>query len=659
MLSPRCAYTPRHPPYSGRGRSLGGMAAPPGLLPRKVCPVSWVRRTVAAVLVAALVVLIPAGNETPASAAQLPAPVDPSQVLPSTAQRVASGSSTSAMKVIGGATEAYKMAGSSLTVPGSIAPKVPITSPGAVPKLSPVVAGGPASAALSGWFAIGGAGAAVSFVGQVTGTDFDSAMCGADSWVQTGYGWLTMGMGPSCKAPVVQPNVDVVPGVGPLTWGSFSLVRSGTYSTGSGGGYCWIRTGDFPSGWYSLSPDGVSYSSPTSVGSGSSTAVKTGCGWVAGETTKHWSRNPSYVVITNATHPDGAGRVVASAPVLGADPLRDSVCTLTWKDGSTTTGFVGQYRESEGFPIGVVDHACTEAFVSKPGAGPDLLPDRISIGSTNTETGAKTEIAGQDVPDFTESERKGLNVGNGTGLVLRKVAGLDAGSCMTWAADCAGWWETSSSGTDESSYRCEFGGAPVDLAECGIYRRTFDTKTDTPTVTDPDTGEQTRWTNTTDPANSYGTGAQSNQSNNACVTSFSLNPVDWVLRPLRCAFEPRQSKIDQAKARLNAAWTGSGIGGSLLALGGLLDAFNSNVGCGGLPFHLEAFGTTLVDTRLLAACEEPARGIAATVRTVLTVGIIGGGILATIRYLGALFGFAAFGRVNNGANSGKSGVHFE
>lgn len=612
----------------------------------------WMVRTGAAMLVALLVVFIPVGSETPASAVEVVPPVDPSSALTSTVVRLTqSGSGTWS---VGDYLRAFAYANrpTALAVPAASSGVAVASRAVPITPMAPLTAAGSAVPLVQGFvggFALGGAG--ISFVGSITGTDFDSSMCQLPEWAGVTYSVLTMGSGPSCRLPVADPNAGLVAGV-IVNLGSYGQWRGATYQ----GQAIWC-------GPFSADHPGVSYQWSNAAGSWTGIA---GANW-ANYCTSGAPPGAFYVVTSGSAHAVVGFRAVEGGKVKATgtpvsttqDPVREGRCVITWPGGSKTDALVGQYRESQGFPVGGVNAACQEAFVSKPGAGPDLIPDQITIESTNTETGAKTEIAGQDVPDFTESERKGLNTGDGTGLRLLKVVNGVTQSCMTWEAACGGWWSQSSSGTDQSTYRCVFGGNPVALVECGIYRHTFEQPTSTPTITDPATGEDVPWTSSTDPANEYGPGGQSNQAPNQCVVSFSLNPVDWVMRPLRCLFEPRASKVEQVKARWQVAWTGSGIGALGLTLGGFVDAFNAANGCGGLPLHLEAFGHTLVDTRLLAACEEPAKGVAATVRLVLTVGILGGGLLASVRYLGAVFGFVGYGRVNNGKNSGGSGVHFE
>lgn len=589
---------------------------------------SWIRRAGAIALAIALVVLIPA----PASAVDVIAPVDPFPGIVSQLQR-AMGSSTggvggsptirwgtakvAAQKLADAkaATAARVASAASATAAQKAAAEaaeaaavkvrnlVPVTKPAALPKLSPVVAGGPAGAALSGWFAIAGTGAAVSFVGEMVGADLDGAMCGAEDWIQTGYSVLTMGQGPSCKAVVIQPNLDSAPGVS---------IAGLAFTQGVYGNYD-VLCGPTSLGLASGQTLAVLWRNANGVESTGGFNNFANQQVICGRTTT------PYVYVNQNLRAGGPStllrierrsgtQVLETSVMRSSNPSRSARCKLDWPDGTSTTGDLGSYRETDGFPVGALSGACTDAFVSKPGAGPGLLPQRISVPSTNTETGAITEIATQDVPSFSESERKGLTVGNGTGLQLLKVVNGLKVSCLTWEADCAKWWTDTANGTQEDTYKCEYGGQPIALAECGIYRQTFDTKTSRPTLTDPDTGAQTDWTSTTDPGNQFGTGGQAGQSSSQCVVSWSWNPVDWVLRPIRCAFEPRQSKVEETTLRVQRAWEGSTPGKFAASVATIGAAFDS-VGAGNcrgvivpVPEVAPNGQPTTVNRAVLAAC---------------------------------------------------------
>lgn len=606
------------------------------------------RRTGLVAFVTALVVLIGAA---PSHAVDVVNPVDPIPGLPSTAQKAwhtsAGGIGNDMMKLTQwwvSQIQAGKAGGAVSTGLQALPKAVPITAPAAVPKLSPVAAGGPAGLALSGWFVIGGAGAAVSFVGSAVGADLDGAMCGADQWLQTGYGILTMGMGPSCVSVVADPNADASGGL-VLSYGGMTGKYYGRGNL-SNGHNAFLYTGlkDLPSNlrYGSLKTDGTvngswGWTVSTQACYQGGTRV-TGVNCFNIGTTAFSALREGVVILDASTN-----AVVATTKEVTGDPMRDSVCTLTWKDGTTTTGHVGQYRESEGFPIGAVDAACTSALVSKPGGGPGLLPSEIKIGSTNTETGAQTEIAKQAVPDFNESEKVGLTPGDNTGLRLLKVVDGVTQSCMTWEAACASWWPQTSQGTqptvDTGTYRCEYGGRQVSLTECGPYRETFDTKTNTPTITDPVTGDKADWSSTPDPANSPGTGGQAGQSPTQCVTSFTLNPVDWVMRPLRCLFEPRQSVVTAAQNGVTTAWTNSAVGAWSTALAGW--SFQAPPsGCSGIVIPLDVwFGHDVDPVTILNACPgTPLAPWAATSSVVITILSGIGLIRSATRSLGGMVG---------------------
>lgn len=624
----------------------------------------WTIRTAAASLaLAAVVVLGPAPMAL--AAGPLPPPVDPIPALPSTGMKTwhtsAGGIGNQMMKL--GEWWAMQVAAGKVapgtvpvgaTPPGAaISTGTPITAPSSLGLAQKLKMG--AGAAGVGFLAIGVTGGTVSFVGQMTGADLDGAMCGQEQWLQTAYGVLTSGMGPSCRAPFIEPNTDATGSttfsygvstltfLGYVTYSSGQLTRYACYSGNWGslqaGHRLYVQQGPGSGGWAQVASPGPpntaslcgqSFSGVTRVGYAGQSATGYGTGF--------------FEVREIAT-----GTVVATTKATSADPLRNSKCTLTWPDGSKTEGFVGQYRQSEGFPIGAVDAACTDALVSKPGHGPGLLPSKIDITETREDTGATTEIATQDVPDFTESERKGLTPGNGKGLVLSKVVNGIVDSCMTWAADCAGWWSQSQNGTVSDIYRCTYGGADVALAECGPYRYTFDTKTQNPTITDPQTGNPVQWSssprgnNSTSPggAGDVGPGQQ-------CMDEWSSapNPIEWVFHPIKCAlvwaFVPRASVTDNFRDGIGSAWNNSTVGAMAVSLSGLPAIFSTEAGCAGLPFDIDFFGIHF-QGRLFEACSEPWAGVATVVRNIISGVILVGGFLAILRYGAGVFGFVGLG----------------
>lgn len=618
-----------------------------------------VGRAVAAVGIVAAVVLapLPASAEVPG----LPVPVQPLPGLPSTTMRGLTNAGE-----IGNANARfyawmYAQAKAGATRPATtggaiVKPSVPVTAPKPVPG----VGLGAANAALSGWFAIGAAGAGVSFAGQITGNDFDQAMCGADAWLQTAYGWMTMGMGPSCKAPYLEPNLDIPTGL-TLTYGGRTLgferhVRPQGWSYGF---YCLTMSGTGP---WSVAPNvwvnsrGSNFGTTISGGSGEPSATSCGAGRF---THTDLGGASAQIHIQSPT-----GETVAEMQEVNGDPEREANCTTKWPDGTETSAVIGRYRESDGFPIGGIDAACTEALVSKPGHGPDLMPSEIKVGSTNTETGAQTEIIGQETPNWTEDERKGLDPGDGTGLKLWKIADKTTYSCMTWAIDCSNWWTDTQSATEPKTttgtYRCTWGGNRVKLNECGPYRNTFnDPDLDGRAITDPG-GNPQPWpipgpgpnpvpipnpipnpipgpgpggTPGTDPAGECWADGWASVS----------NPLDWVLVPVKCAlvwaFVPSSTSVDAALTDIGAAAS------TVAAVDPLLDLvakLPSSSGCSGIPIHLTFFGQSWTG-RLLEACTGEARAAATVVNGLLSLVLITGAVLAITRYAAAVFGFVGPG----------------
>ncbi len=519
----------------------------------------------------------------------------------------------------------------------------PITAAGAVTR--GVAGANIFGSAFLGGFAVGGVG--IQLVGLIPGTpDFDSAMCGADEWVQTGYGLLSMGFGPSCKGTIVEPNGDVEPGLGPLNYQGYSLAYLAKYTQSISGAsrdtYCFAQSGVVPTGFTRV----------LLSGGGTYSSVGTGCAFHHGGTTNDYlsqhylppSSIPIFGIRQNST-----GTVVAQMGVISDDPLREATCELTWGDGSTTTGVVGQYRESEGFPIGVVDAACTSAFEEKQGSGPTVYPTGIGLKSKNNDTGVKTPLLLQDVPEYDAEEKAALEDTTGTGLELWR--GTE--SCLTWAADCSGWWEETDNGqTTTTDYRCTYGGKRVALAQCYVYAPTFDpqtgTETDTPTILDPITGQPTPWSdsegqNTTDPALGPSPG-------DVCMGSWSAapNPVEWVLHPVKCAlvwaFVPRTGVVTQTQAELTLAWQGGALGSWVDAITGWRFTLPEG-GCSGILVPLsQVWGHGVQDGYILSACPgEPLQPVAAASTVVIGIAAVLGLVFVVTRSIGAIVGYTGLG----------------
>lgn len=615
------------------------------------------RRALSALAVLGVSGVLVLGGAGPASAVDpVPGPVDEILDIPSRVVRSVTGSPLGDSVVMMMLKGQRWVAGGGALVPVSVAntPK-PITAPAAISR----VGGTALTAIIAGW-AIASNGT-IAIIGATTGNGYEQTFCSQPDWYQATTGFVNMGFAPECTAKVPEPNFELPTTYGGVSYSGYSLtvLRVSPYvDAGSNGVLCVATSGALPAGYglYGTRSDGVRAGQLLNL---NPYGPACGSDKIIGIPKAGYTGAPAYIAATaSPTVP------VATQSAGRGDPQRQLKCRIDWEDGTTTTGNGSTYRESTGVPLSASGTGCEQAYVSKPGRGPALLPDRISVDS-QVDGGAITEISEQAVPDFSPTERKAFGPSNGRGLVLEKIVGVDAGSCMTWAADCSEWWEQTDEGTTTGTYRCTFGGEVIPLVECGPYRHTFDEMTDTPTITNPATGAEEGWSSQPNTSNSInpgaGPGTGSTPSDKCFANGWAAvaNPLDWVLVPVKCAlvwaFVPRASEVEAAQGRIEAARDETIVGTVGTALAGLGAAFDAGVGCGGLPVHIEGFGVTLVHAQLLASCEEPAAGIAATVRTVLTIAIIIGGILAMIRYLGALFGFQGFGK----NRSEPSGVSFD
>lgn len=595
--------------------------------------------------IVALMVLAP----TPALAVQPPPPpVDAVPLLPSTTVRMTQGASGT------WSVQDYFRAWAYLNRPNTVAtiPKpapIPITAPSAWTK----VAGGANmfSAAFSGGLVLGAQG--LNVYGALTNTNPGAALCSQDAWVQTGAAILSLGMGPSCVAPLAAPNADTSAGT--------KLVYGGATATFLGRNF-YDRASSNP-----LRAMGYSVSGTMTAPAGTFFAWKTTSGAWYGHTGTSLGNGPCFAIpsqaTVNGTRCLGSSTVDDISPTIylvqnwtttrnvvgqsttsSGDPARAGRCQVDWEDGTSTSASFGTYHESAGFPVSKANAACTEAYVSKPGHGPGLMPSRIKIGSTDTESGSQTEIADQEVPEYTEAERKGLDAGDGTGLKLWKITAAGKSSCMTWAADCRGWWtktdQATNEGTGAEKFRCEFGGKKVDLAECGVYRNTFEEQTDNPKITDPESGESTDWTalqegtgNSTDPGDAITPGQK-------CLSEWSEvpNPIEFVLQPVKCAlvwaFVPRAAKVDEFGTKLDQKWKQSTPGQYAATFTALGTAFTllGDGNCGGIPINLptgvNADGTPdTAPANFMYACDGIMAPVATATFWIMTVSI---GILGLV-----------------------------
>lgn len=248
---------------------------------------------------------------------------------------------------------------------------------------------------------------------------------------------------------------------------------------------------------------------------------------------------------------------------------------------------------------------------------------------------------------------------------------------------CIGWAQSPQA---DDRYQCRYGSYVIDLNKCSAYRfpdegilpnvdpdgetipyRAPRPAPDSNPVMDPATGLPVA-VPVTPPAGDIVPGRT-----DCFPTGWGvLNPVSWVLQPLRCglewAFVPRTSVVTQTQQGWDAK-IGSTVLGQMNAVGAEFVAmFEVSAGsCQGPPVPIEfgpgpLFGSGGMSETYypFSACDEPMAGFAAMFN-VLSLGLMFvAAQLASIRYVAATFGFLGFGtRVNHDAGEIRSTVRFK
>lgn len=572
----------------------------------------------------------------------LPGPVDELLDVPSRVVKSATGSPVADTVMMMLKNQRWTVGGGTLaTIPPPVAAK-PITAPGLLAR----GAGGPLLGALFAGFAIGEGG--LHLYSMTTGADVLPGVCG--SGFEFAASVMYVGLMPDCSVTPVAPNEDTAASSS-ITWGAKTLTYAGSVTTGGASYYCFNGThgGSFPgSGYngYRMSTTGMGWVGPGSWGNSTSPCHTSAGGpanglWVYAFVSLNYST--AFQIKSVAT-----GEVVATSVETSPNPVRTARCRIAWEDGTETMGTGSTYTETAGIPLSAAGLGCESAYVSKPGRGPALLPSRIDIES-DAGGGAITEIASQDVPEFSPDERKAFEVGNGRGLVLERVTGTVANNCLTWAADCSGWWDATSAGTSPSvggdTYRCTFAGQAIALVECGAYRNTFDTQTQTPTITHPSTGEDVGWSAAPNTGNSInpGTGPGTTPGD-VCMDSYPslANPIDWVLHPVKCAsvwaFVPRAAVVDAGFATVQTRWQSTAVGALFNAVTAWSFVAPSSSGCDGITVGLSVLGNGIEDFQILNACSGPLQPVAALSTLVIGIGVVLTSIRSVTASIGGIVG---------------------
>lgn len=226
-------------------------------------------------------------------------------------------------------------------------------------------------------------------------------------------------------------------------------------------------------------------------------------------------------------------------------------------------------------------------------------------------------------------------------LRLLRVDVTPAIDCLTNAAACLRWEQDPARDT---KYECLYGVPSamyaVPLARCAVYRSV-------PTATATSTGSPRPDAEVLPPPDVI-TSTEAQEEGADCFPNGwgVLNPVEWVLKPTKCALEwafvPPEGSAAQHADSMRTAWGASGPGQVLGTIGEIGAAAGGDPGgavdCRGVPVRL-AFSDEATTVYPLSTCSPGIMtDIATFVRPFLTAAVGIGGVAVLLRALGAGFG---------------------
>jgi hypothetical protein len=342
---------------------------------------------------------------------------------------------------------------------------------------------------------------------------------------------------------------------------------------------------------------------------------------------------------------------VASAP---ANPTRQIECDLTGSNGTVYVATTGTFKETD---TGIPPPVCPALPAGVPPTHEKLI--LLTTGSSVRTTiydGAVTGAYGSAATAYPDCA---------FGACTMQLYSLDptVKPCAV-GGPCAQWFQD---GSKSSDFECVYGPTTnpteyaLTLSQCNVLSNFYDPAKvgEGDAFTDPNTGLDTGVKTSPDLdhaiSNEPGPSTEPDGSNSDCFPQgwSALNPLQWVLQPVQCAFRwafiPAATVIPTAEADLQADATDSPPG--------KIDAFVATIawpaaptGCSGVDFDLSGwksipvggalFGSWSGHVQLLDACPgQPLAPWATWVSLVLGLFFVGAGIVALSRLAGKTFGF--------------------
>jgi hypothetical protein len=343
---------------------------------------------------------------------------------------------------------------------------------------------------------------------------------------------------------------------------------------------------------------------------------------------------------------------VKPVTTISGDPLRQLQCKLTGSDGQTYTNLGPTFHESDK----IIPPPVCETLPS----GVTPTHEQVWLITVDGSSAPKLEYEMDPTPGY--SSLKTMYPDCATGACQLQLYSVDPTAPCVVGGPCANWFTDTHKADD---YKCYYGPASqsdeylLDLTECNVLSNYYDlakqgtgdaygapgTGADLGTKTSPDLDHQlsNKPAPVTDP----------DGSNSDCFPTgwAALNPLQWVLQPVQCAFQwafiPPASTVTDAEEDLQTDVAESPPGKIAVFLGD----FNwpaPATGCSGIDLDLSGwkaispgmFPGWSGHVQLLDACPGTQLAPWATfVNVVLTLFFIGAGIVALSRLAGKTFGY--------------------
>lgn len=345
--------------------------------------------------------------------------------------------------------------------------------------------------------------------------------------------------------------------------------------------------------------------------------------------------NSSNAVVGTATH------TVTAAETAVPNPTRNWECKINFTDGTNAVGVSPNWTETD------------PAFnrITCPTIPSGKIPDTQTISETGGGVAPLVVGTGTVTPEFKNWRTAYPDCGTGLCQLDLQTAGV---SCYVNPVPCVNWFTDPNKTTN---YQCKYGTYSVVLTECNTLSPSFDPAKVAAghPLADPQTGLDVPAVKT-GPSADDATAPGMADTGECYPSGWAVfNPVEWVLKPIKCAFEPRASVIQASVTGMQNSWsttppakvaavvsiwatqlpTVSGCTGPHIAF--TID-FWKNVGTIGA-----SLGPVVYDGYPLSACDQPAATLATTGRIIGALVMYYYAGLAVTRYIGGIVGNKGLG----------------